>query len=254
LIYRSRPDRTTRAARAEASQRHHRHRARPTYHQQHGLALEDRLLRVLARAGWNHRFAPVIIQSFETTNLRYLRPRTPLRLVQLVDADDLAADGTITYAAPFDRPYDWVVSGRPGLFRDLVTPAGLAEVATYADGIGPWKYYIQSTRCKVLEPSGTKCADANGDGAVNEADREVIAPTDLIERAHALGLIVHTLDLPQRAFAPAPGRQGQPGERVPALLRARRRRFVLRLCRHRRGGARDVQAEERSRLCALSGA
>ena len=89
-------------------------------------------------------------------------------------------DGTITYAAPFDKPYDWVVSGRAGLFRDLVTPAGLAEVATYADGIGPWKYYIQSTKCKVLAPSGTACADANGDGAVNEADREVIAPTDLI--------------------------------------------------------------------------
>jgi glycerophosphoryl diester phosphodiesterase len=164
----------------------------PTYHQQHGLALEDRLLRALARAGWNHRFAPVIIQSFETANLKYLRPRTSLRLVQLVDADDLAPDGTITYAPPFDKPYDWVVSGRAGLFRDLVTPAGLAEVATYADGIGPWKYYIQSTRCKLLAPSGTACADANGDGAVNEADREVIAPTDLIARAHARGLLVHT--------------------------------------------------------------
>jgi glycerophosphoryl diester phosphodiesterase len=164
----------------------------PTYHQQHGLALEDRLLRALTRAGWNHRFAPVIIQSFETAHLRYLRSRTHLRLVQLVDADDLAADGTITYAAPFDKPYDWVVSGRAGLFRDLVTPAGLAEVATYADGIGPWKYYIQSTKCKVLAPSGTACADANGDGAVNEADRETIAPSDLIARAHALGLIVHT--------------------------------------------------------------
>jgi glycerophosphoryl diester phosphodiesterase len=164
----------------------------PTYHQQAGLALEDRLLRVLARAGWNHRHAPVIIQSFETANLKYLRTRTSLRLVQLVDADDLAADGTITYAPPFHKPYDWVVSGRPGLFRDLVTPAGLAEVRSYADGIGPWKYYIQSTKCKLLASSGTACADANGDGAVNEADREIIAPTDLIQRAHALGLIVHT--------------------------------------------------------------
>ncbi len=164
----------------------------PTYHQQAGLALEDRLLRVLARAGWNHRHAPVIIQSFETANLKYLRTRTSLRLVQLVDADDLAPDGTITYAPPFDKPYDWVVSGRAGLFRDLVTPAGLAEVRSYADGIGPWKYYIQSTRCKLLASSGTACADANGDGAVNEADREIIAPTDLIQRAHALGLIVHT--------------------------------------------------------------
>jgi len=138
----------------------------PTYHQSIGLALEDRLLRVLTRAGWNHRHAPVIIQSFETANLKYLNKRTSLRLVQLVDADDIAADGTITYAPPFDKPYDWVVSGRAGTFGDLVTPAGLAEVRTYADGIGPWKYYLQTTACKTLDATGTKCADANGDGVV----------------------------------------------------------------------------------------
>ena len=163
----------------------------PTYHQSIGLPLEDRLLRILTRAGWNHRHAPVIIQSFETANLKYLRPRTPLRLVQLVDADDIAPDGTITYAPPFDKPYDWVVSGRPGLFRDLLTPAGLAEVRTYADGVGPWKYYIQTTACKTVAPTGG-CADANGDGLVNEADRVVQPATDLVQRAHALGLIVHT--------------------------------------------------------------
>jgi len=164
----------------------------PTYHQSIGLPLEDRLLRTLSRAGWNHRHAPVIIQSFETANLKYLRLRTPLRLVQLVDADDIAPDGTITYAPPFDKPYDWVVSGRSGTFGDLVTPAGLAEVRRYADGVGPWKYYIQSTACKTLAPSGTACADANGDGAVNEADRVVLPATQLIANAHALGLIVHT--------------------------------------------------------------
>ncbi len=163
----------------------------PTYHQQLGLALEDRLLRALTRAGWNHRHAPVFIQSFETANLRYLRSRTQVRLVQLVDADGTAPDGTITYAAPFDKPYDWVVSGRAGLFGDLLTPAGLAEVRGYADGIGPWKYYIQSTACKTVAPAGG-CADANGDGDVNEADRVVVAATDLVQRAHALGLLVHT--------------------------------------------------------------
>lgn len=163
----------------------------PTFHQQLGLALEDRLLHSLRRAGWNHRFAPVFIQSFETANLRYLRSRTSVRLVQLVDADDLAPDGTITFAAPFDKPYDWVVSGRAGLFKDLLTPAGLAEVRSYADGIGPWKYYIQSTACKTLAPSGG-CADANGDGAVNEADRVVLPASDLVQRAHAIGLLVHT--------------------------------------------------------------
>jgi len=165
----------------------------PTFHQSIGLPLEDRLLRVLTRAGWNDRHAPVIIQSFETANLKYLRPRTPLRLVQLVDADDIAPDGSITYAPPFDKPYDWVVSGRAGTFGDLVTPAGLAEVRRYADGIGPWKYYIQTTACKAVAQGGKACLDANGDGVVNEADRVVVQPaSNVIRDAHALGLIVHT--------------------------------------------------------------
>ena len=165
----------------------------PTYHQNIGLALEDRLLRVLTRAGWNHRHAPVIIQSFEQANLKYLNKRTSLRLVQLVDADGIDPQGNITYAPPFDKPYDWVVEGRSGTFGDLLTPEGLAEVRRYADGIGPWKYYIQSTACKTVAPDGKACLDANGDGGdPNEADRVVLPPTDLIQRAHARGLIVHT--------------------------------------------------------------
>ncbi len=115
-----------------------------------------------------------------------------MRLVQLVDADDVAPDGSISFAAPYDKPYDWVVSGRTGTFGDLLTPRGLAEVATYADGIGPWKYYVQSTKCKQIAPSGKACADANGDGAVNEADRVLLPAGDLVQRAHARGLLVHT--------------------------------------------------------------
>ncbi|MBX3605018.1 MAG: glycerophosphodiester phosphodiesterase [Piscinibacter sp.] len=160
----------------------------PTFHQGLGLALEDRLLRVLTRAGWNHRGAPVFIQSFETANLRYLRARTELPLVQLVDADGVAPDGQLTYAAPFDKPYDWVVAGRAGTFGDLLTPAGLAEVSRYADGIGPWKPYIRSSACTLV--NGT-CADVNGDGLVNDADRTLLPPGDLVQRAHALGLVVH---------------------------------------------------------------
>ncbi len=226
----------------------------PTYHQSIGLPLEDRLLRTLSQAGWNHRGAPVIIQSFEPASLKYLRPRTPLRLVQLVDGGGVAPDGTITYAPPFDKPYDWVVSGRPGLFRDLLTPAGLAEVRSYADGVGPWKYYIQSTACKTLAPSGTACADANADGTVNEADRVVLPATDLVQRAHAHRPHRAHLDFPQRALAPAAGRPQQSGQRIPAVLRARRRRPVLRLCRYCRGRAGDVQVENRPRIRALSGA
>jgi glycerophosphoryl diester phosphodiesterase len=162
----------------------------PTYHQSIGLALEDRLINALNRAGWNHRNAPVFIQSFETANLKYLRSRTSVRLVQLVDADDQNLDGSLAFNAPYDKPYDWVISGRKGFFKDLLTPAGLAEVKTYADGIGPWKYFIQSSAATDANSDG-KADDINGDGIVNDADRKLLPHTTLIADAHKAGLLVH---------------------------------------------------------------
>jgi glycerophosphoryl diester phosphodiesterase len=167
----------------------------PTYHKSLGLALEPRLVKALRRAGWNHRRSPVFIQSFEQSNLRFLNRLTPVRLVQLVDANDVAPDGTITYAPPFDRPYDWTASGDPELqsrtFGFFTTDEGLEEIAAYADGVGPWKPYIASSRAIALNPDGT-VADANGDGVVNETDRTLLPPTDLVERAHRQGLAIHT--------------------------------------------------------------
>ncbi|HEY0858109.1 MAG TPA: glycerophosphodiester phosphodiesterase [Albitalea sp.] len=161
----------------------------PTYHQQLGLALEDRLLAVLQRAGWNHRHAPVFIQSFETANLKYLRSKTSVRLVQLVDADAINPDGTLVFNPPFDKPYDWVAAGRSGTFADLLTPQGLSEVRTYADGIGPWKPYLISSACKVI--ANGACADSNGDGVVDERDRAMLPPSSVVADAHQLGLLVH---------------------------------------------------------------
>ena len=161
----------------------------PTYHQSIGLPLEDRLLAVLTRAGWNHRNAPVFIQSFETANLKYLHTKTSIRLIQLVDADDVNADGSLAFNKPYDKPYDWVVSGRAGLFKDLLTPAGLAEVKGYADGIGPWKYYLISTACKTVAAGA--CVDTSGDGIVDERDRASLPPTDVVANAHKLRLLVH---------------------------------------------------------------
>jgi glycerophosphoryl diester phosphodiesterase len=167
----------------------------PTYHAGLGLPLEQRLVKVLRREGWNNRRAPVFIQSFEQSNLKLLDKLTPVRLVQLVDANDVAPDGTITYAPPFDRPYDWTVSGNPVLqsrtFGFFTTDAGLEEISRYADGIGPWKPYIVSSRAIALNPDGS-VADANGDGLVDERDRTLLPPTDLVERAHDHGLLIHT--------------------------------------------------------------
>jgi glycerophosphoryl diester phosphodiesterase len=163
----------------------------PTYHQQLGLPLEDRLLHILQKAGWNHRQAPVFIQSFETANLKYLRGRTPIRLIQLVDANDVHLDGSLDFTAPYDRPYDWTVAGRKDLFSYLVSPKGLAEVRAYADGIGPWKRYLVSTTGTDANKDGV-ADDVNGDGVVTEADRTLLAPSTVIGDAHGVGLLVHT--------------------------------------------------------------
>ncbi|HJV59634.1 MAG TPA: glycerophosphodiester phosphodiesterase [Albitalea sp.] len=179
-----------------------------TYHRSIGLPMEDRLLEVLARAGWNHRSAPVFIQSFETANLKYLRTKTSVRLIQLVDADDVNPDGTLAFNKPYDKPYDWVVSGRAGLFKDLLTPQGLAEVRTYADGIGPWKVYLMSSACKSIVNGA--CTDVTGDGVVDERDRVLLAPTDVVANAHKLGLLVHPYTFRNEARRLAGDYKGNP--------------------------------------------
>ena len=162
----------------------------PTYHQRLGLPLEQRLVETLQRSGWNRRGAPVFIQSFEQANLIALSRMTRVRLVQLIDANDVNPDGTLDFTAPYDRPFDWTASGRQDLFSYLTTDAGLDEVARYADGIGPWKPYVNATAAITRNGDGS-VADANGDGRVDDRDRRLIAPSTLVARAHARGLLVH---------------------------------------------------------------
>ena len=167
----------------------------PTYHQRLGLPLEAKLVAALKRHGLDHKNSAVFIQSFEQANLKQLNRMTPVRLVQLVDANDVNPDGTLDYTAPFDRPYDWTASGDPRLlartFGFFATDAGLREIATYADGIGPWKRYIVSSAAVDLNGDGT-VGDENHDGFTDEADRKALPPTDLIRRAHKHGLLIHT--------------------------------------------------------------
>lgn len=92
-----------------------------------GLAMEDRLLAAL-RAHPHTRVAPVIIQSFEISNLRELKGKIGndpnISLLQL-----LGRKG--------DQPYDTVVANAPIRYGAMMTADGLREVATYADAIGP---------------------------------------------------------------------------------------------------------------------
>src|SRR5829696_1195227 len=169
-----------------------------TFHQTLNLPLEPRLVNILDRNGLNKRKSAVFIQSFEQSNLKQLNAMTQVRLVQLVDANDTdPITGNPTYAAPFDRPYDWTVSGNPVLqartFGFFATDEGLAEIKTYADGIGPWKVYIIPTT-------------GSGGG-------DVKPPTNLIQRAHAHGLLIHTWTFRDDAFP-----NGYPGGPVEEYL------------------------------------
>ncbi|WP_197094559.1 hypothetical protein [Microvirga massiliensis] len=74
---------------------------------------------MLEAAGWTGKTAPVVIQSFEVANLKYLRSRTGVRLVQLFDAEDVDTDGHVVLAAPYAQPYDFVVTGDTRTYKDL---------------------------------------------------------------------------------------------------------------------------------------
>ncbi|WP_211365517.1 glycerophosphodiester phosphodiesterase [Polyangium fumosum] len=163
----------------------------PTYHEELGLPLEDKLLAALDQAGLTGPNAKVIIQSFEVGNLQALRQKTSLPLVQLIDADGVALDGSILLAPPYDKPYDFAKKNDPRTFADLLTDEGLAFLAGYADGVSPWKRYIVSVEGVDADNDGA-ADDVNGDGTVDDADRTSLAPTDLITRAHGKGLFVHT--------------------------------------------------------------
>jgi glycerophosphoryl diester phosphodiesterase len=100
----------------------------PTYFASLDLAMEDKLLATLAAHDYT-RTSPVMIQSFETANLRALRDKLGsahpnIELLQL-----LGGKG--------ERPYDIVVAKQRTTYGDLMKPNGLREIAGYADAIGP---------------------------------------------------------------------------------------------------------------------
>lgn len=164
----------------------------PTYFASLGLPLEPALVEALERAGLNRADAPVFVQSFETGNLRRLREVLRVPLVQL-----LCADGA---------PADVVTDDDPRDYADMVTAAGLAGVARYADAIGPEKDQVIAR---------------NPDGTLG-------APTGLVERAHATGLRVHPYTFRNENHflpadlrsGPAPHEYGNPFAEYAAFLAA----------------------------------
>jgi glycerophosphoryl diester phosphodiesterase len=156
----------------------------PLYQRQLGRPLEEALLAMLAKAGWNTHDAPVFVQSFDPASLKLMRKLgLKTKVVQLIDGTDVDyGTGKITYTtADTARPFSWLQSADSRTFAAMVTPSGLKEIKTYADGIGPWKFYILPARG----------FDAAGKPVSALTDASNGTPTSLIADAHRAGLFVH---------------------------------------------------------------
>jgi glycerophosphoryl diester phosphodiesterase len=127
-----------------------------TYFASVGLALEDRFLAILGAHDYTRR-NPVEIQSFEVANLKYLRgklgQRANLRLMQLVIGENV-------------RPMDVAAANGTLTFAQMCTPAGLRDIAQYAD---------------VVAPPTRSIIPLKKDGSLD-------APSSLVDDAHKAGL------------------------------------------------------------------
>lgn len=144
-----------------------------TYFAGIGLPLEQRVLDRIAASSYLQT-APVVLQSFEVSNLRWLRERLEgQRNVELMQ---------LTMPGPM-RPADLAAKGSGPSYDDMHGEAGLAEMARYADWISPYNLALLGR-------------DSEG----NLLDTS----TGLAQRAQAAGLKVGTWTLrPENYFLPA---------------------------------------------------
>lgn len=132
--------------------------------QEAGIDTVDLLATALRKADLDDADDLVFVQVFEVGPLKRLNALVETPLVLLISSQ----------GGPYDEPAtSWA---------DILTPSGLAEVAGYADGVGPHLGHV-------LSADGT--------------------PTGLVDDAHAVGLKVHPWTLrKENAFLPPALRRG----------------------------------------------
>jgi len=152
--------------------------------------LEDALIKIISDNGLNAKDAPIFVQSFEPGSLKYMRSHgLETRQVQLIDGNgvDFKAGKVLLDNIANSRPFDWTVAGDPRLYDAMLTPEGLAEIKTYADGIGPWKVYIVPYKISPwndFNADGTPFKGSTPQSSTQDA-------TSVVADAHKLGLFVH---------------------------------------------------------------
>ena len=151
--------------------------------EQAGIDMVDLMATALRKAGLDKAEDRVFVQIFEVAPLQRLNRLVEVPLVLLISSE----------GGPYDeKSLRW---------KDMMTPAGLAEIAKYADGIGPHMGHV-------LGSDGTA--------------------TRLVADAHAAGLKVHPWTLrKENSFLPpalhnpgGPAATGKVAELVAQLKRA----------------------------------
>jgi glycerophosphoryl diester phosphodiesterase len=136
----------------------------PAFHLQQGKDISLAVLKELKRFGYDNLDDKIFVQSFDPTELQrikqHLMPKLnmELKLVQLIAMTSwqetlIYHNGTTT---PYN--YDWMLEIN-----------AMEKIATYADGIGPWKPMLITDKINKQNPK------SNG----------------LLEAAHLAGLVVH---------------------------------------------------------------
>ncbi|MBS0583902.1 MAG: glycerophosphodiester phosphodiesterase [Proteobacteria bacterium] len=144
-----------------------------TYFKGIGLPMEDAVLATIRRHAYTAKTAPLFIQSFEIANLKTLRGKLGdlpnVKLIQLLGEAK-------------EQPYDVVAAKQSLPYSQMMQPQGLAEIAKYADAIGPNKLSV----------------------IPRTADGKLGAPTALVADAHVAKLLVHPYTFrPENYFLPS---------------------------------------------------
>lgn len=129
----------------------------PRWHLAQEYDIAAVVLTALEQTGYSNRTDRVFLQCFDPSTLRRLRFafKTPLPLIQLIGENDWGED-------------------TDGDYQQMRSDEGLAEIARYADGIGPWLPQV-----------------------LKQGDGGEVVPTSLTARAHKQGLLVHPYTLRQ---------------------------------------------------------
>ena len=136
----------------------------PWFHRHEGKDISTAVLKALKEYGYTDKSSRVYLQSFDTNELKRIKtdlmPKLAMdiKLVQLMAETSWGETKEYVDGKAVDYNYDW-----------MFKPGAMKEVATYADGVGPWKPMV-------VAPESTK-------------DKLVF--TSLVKDAHDAGMQVH---------------------------------------------------------------